>query len=181
MTRRRMVSTFILELLTIASLILANTETLFFKVPSTFRSESSEYDTASPHLSLVNTNRGTKEFDIPIGSTFGLELHGLEPGDTYQAKFCWTAADPVDVRVIGWALQRKKGSPSSKDLINVVNVELVPFSYPAIKTSTVPVIVSVAAVRLGLPVDLYSTLLYITLVFAATYGVYRHFLRSIVW
>ncbi|SCU87834.1 LAFA_0E09098g1_1 [Lachancea sp. 'fantastica'] len=178
MRRSWLLSCFLAQLFSFFGLVFANTETLVFKVPSDFKSESAAYyDITNPHLSLVNTNRASKEFEVPIRTEFSIELHGMEAGDTYMTKLCWTAADPVDVQTVRYGPIRKKGS---NDLTYAVVIKLEPFSYPEIKTTTVPIIVSVAAMRLGLPVDLYSTLIYIALVLTATYCAYRH-LRSSLW
>ncbi|SCV02926.1 LAME_0H06326g1_1 [Lachancea meyersii CBS 8951] len=180
MLKRWLVPKLLIGLLLLFGQALANTETLVFGVPSDFEYGSAELTIDHPHLSLINTNRAIQNFDVPLDSTFKVEVQGLDAGDTYQAKFCWTAIHPVDIQMIGWSMEKQPASSNNKDLTIFVSFEVTPSSYPAFKASTVPVSVSVAAIRFGLPVDLYATFIYIALVMVATYCIYRR-LNLYIW
>ncbi|SCU85461.1 LADA_0D07624g1_1 [Lachancea dasiensis] len=166
----------IIAVLLAISGVLANTESLVFRVPEGEYSSAELTTDNDPLLVLKNTNRAIGRFEVPIDNTrFEVELKGVVPGDTYQAKFCWTAANPVEINEIGFAVDKSSSLPQDKTLKSVVYLQVSGNSYPELRSPTVPINVSVAAVRFGIPVDMYATIIYIALLMTLVYLLNSHY------
>ncbi|SCU95933.1 LANO_0E11914g1_1 [Lachancea nothofagi CBS 11611] len=162
----------IIALVFFCSHVVANTESIMFQVPDGFSEDKEAWRKSGlPILSLTGSNRAIDKFDVPVDSRYEVEIQGIHAGDTYQAKICWTAANPINIHTMGYMVQKSSVSSREKDLRLIVHFEVSANSYPALKYSTVPINVSVAAVRMGIPVDLYATILYIALLMVAVYFV----------
>lgn len=166
---------FVLHFLT--SKVLANTESFFLKVPRDFPvTTGSAYDIVDQFplaISLNNSNNAKitleKVISNDVRPTY-IELRNLQVDETYQVKICWTALDPVAIEKMNWFVVPH--STSFEDSISEYARIFIEFtvrndSYPVLKAGTiVPINVSVINSKLGIPVDLYKTILYIILVMA---------------
>lgn len=158
---------------------IANTESAVFKVPGYLQADSpSILYNNEPTISLEGTNRALKKFDVPPSSNVKIELHGLHSGDTYHAKVCWTAIDPIEISNISYVIlgnRRKDTTEGNVGLRSFITFDVSSKSYPPIAADTVPINVSIAAVRLGIPVDLYATIIFIALLVGGMYVFNRQY------
>ncbi|KAM3164995.1 hypothetical protein ACU8KH_00754 [Lachancea thermotolerans] len=159
---------------------LANTESIAFKVPDTFSPAPQPIaDENEPLISLEGTNRALKTFDVPVDSQFDIELRDLSPGDTFFAKICWTAVDPIDITSLGYSIKpdytARGGHWQDAPLRFFLSFEAKSSSYPLFSKPTVPINISVSVMRMGVPVDLHATIIFMTLLIGLIFIINRHY------
>lgn len=165
----------LLQILYVA-LVGANTESFFLHVPSDFPVGKSPDEASYPrYISLHKSNLARATFSSGIKDPTYVELKDLQVDETYQIKICWTALDPVSITDIDWIV-----IPHSTEFQNTRSSEARIFikfnvaadSWPPLNQLTkIPINVSVINTKLGIPVDLYKIIIYISLVMAATFWI----------
>lgn len=150
--------------------VLANTESFLLNVPKNFPPSKEEGKVHSPlYISLANRNLAKKTIQTKIaqeGYLNYVELQGLQNDETYQVKICWSALDPVSIEEMKWFIvphSTEFEGTVSEDARIFVQFSVKNDSYPVMKLdTTVPINVSIINTKLGIPVDLYKILIYIT-------------------
>lgn len=156
--------------------VLANTESFLLNVPKNFPSNKEEGKVHLPlYISLANTNLAKKTIQTKIaqeGYLNYVELQGLQNDETYQVKICWSALDPVSIEDLKWFIvphSTEFEGTVSEDARIFVQFSVKNDSYPVMKLDTnVPINVSIINTKLGIPVDLYKILIYITALMIGT-------------
>lgn len=165
----------ILWALSLASLVLGNTESFLLKVPKDFPVKHNDHkdDQFPTRISLEHSNNAKITLDTEIGGKDleYIELQHLQIDETYQVKICWSALDPVSIEDIDWFIVSHSTSfmdTVSKDARIFMQFAVKNDSYPVMEPGTVvPVNVSVINCKLGIPVDLYEIIIYIAIVMAS--------------
>lgn len=158
----------ILQMLAINAL--ANTESFLLDVPKNFPLNKGEGKGHLPlYISLANTNLAKKTIQTKIaqeGYLTYVELKGLQNDETYQVKICWSALDPISIEDMKWFIvphSTEFERTVSEDARIFIQFSIKNDSYPVMKLGTnVPINVSIINTKLGVPVDLYKILIYIT-------------------
>ncbi|CUS22345.1 LAQU0S05e03290g1_1 [Lachancea quebecensis] len=173
------IAVFFAALISHICLAIANTESIVFKVPDTFLPVPlliAGDNQAS--ISLRGTNRALKTFDVPVDSQFEVELVDLSPGDTFFAKLCWTAIDPIDITSLSYSVRpdytARDGHWQDAPLRFFLTFKAEPNSYPHLSKPSVPINISVSAIRMGIPVDLHATIIFMTLLIGVIFIANRH-------
>lgn len=150
----------------LASFAKANTETYQFHVPKDFPHLGDAYVPTIPYISLWNTTFNTLSLNVSPSNTSVVEVVGLHPNEKYAVKVCWTAADPISINSIRHHIiphdTEFEGTVVDQTRV-VLLVETEAFSYPVL-SDDVKIDISIASVKLGIPVDLYSIVIYLALV-----------------
>lgn len=150
-------------------LVIANTESFLVKVPKDFPVGTSNHidDQFPVRISLNNSNHAKETIETHIGEvnpTY-IQLQHLQIDEVYQVKICWTALDPVSIDEMGWFIVPHSTSlqgTTSEEARIFIKFTITNDSYPTLKPGTmVPINVSVINCKLGVPVDLYKTIVYI--------------------
>lgn len=164
----------IFQLSTLLVLALANTETFLLRVPRDFPVGIGEVDNQYPlAISLKNSNHVKQTIETYIGepNPVYVELQNLQVDETYQVKVCWTAVDPVAIDNLDWFIvphSTEFQGTTSKNARIFIKFSITNDSYPVMQAgSEVPVNVSVINCKLGVPVDLYNTIIYLIILTTA--------------
>lgn len=163
-----------------ASLACANTESFIIHIPSEFPLASNEVpEVTHPTISLKGINHQTKTFSVPVDSTYYIELKDVSVGENYQIKICWTALNPVFIDEMGYKIvphmTKFQDTVDEHNARIFIYFDVIGESYPPLKAVDIPINVSVVNMKLGIPVDLYGTLVYISLVVIGIYFASRRY------
>lgn len=156
-------------------LVLANTETYQFHVPKDFPEVSDTFVPQMPYIELWNTTFNTLSIPTNPQDILLIELIGLQNNENYHVRVCWSAVDPISVKSVQHLIipfDTEFGGVSTHHPRIILRIQIDSDSYPRLE-SAVPIDVNVALVKLGIPVDLYSIVLYLILVIAASVVVIR--------
>ncbi|SCU80164.1 LAMI_0B01046g1_1 [Lachancea mirantina] len=160
-----------LWLLASLALALANTETLIISLPADFPPSSGQLKVTHPTIDLGNDNHRTQKFEVPVDERYAIELQNLKIGQSYMIKFCWTALNPVSIENANYKVVPHNtpfdGTIDGENARVFVELETKGFSYPAYTAKSIPLNVSVVNLKMNIPVDLYSTILYILITMIA--------------
>ncbi|CDO96607.1 unnamed protein product [Kluyveromyces dobzhanskii CBS 2104] len=155
--------TYILIGLSICHLSIANTETYTFHVPADLPNTSSSYEPSLLYIDLYDTTFKTLTTAVdPVGKNF-IELVGLQKNENYMFKVCWTAIDPISVSSIYHFFiphDTEFEGTFSNQTRTIVVIEADNYSYPELQQK-VQMDFSLAIIKIGLPVDMYSIILYL--------------------
>lgn len=151
--------------------VLANTETVQLNFPSLGFQECPYEETISS-ISLKDKNYVKETFELPIfdptDSQFvpAILLHGIQRGESYVVKACWSALYPVSIDLLEVTSHISKSTETVPECYtDYIKIVLRNDSYPVLPIDTkVPINITVVNTKLKVPVDLLGTLIYIVLV-----------------
>lgn len=160
-----------------AVIVNANTESFLLHVPSDFplNKNTDELSSYPKYISLHNSNLAKATISCGIDGPTYVELKNLQVDETYQIKICWTALDPVSITDMDWLVvphSTEFENTKSKEARIFIRFNVMADSWPQLNPLTkVPINVSVINTKLGIPVDLYKIIIYISFVMAATFWI----------
>lgn len=159
--------------------VYANTESFVIRIPHDYPLPVSYENNQHPTISLLGTNHKTQTYNVPLDSTYYIEFQDFQANEDYHVRVCWTAINPVSVTNLGHVIVPHSTSfQGSVDYDNsriFIHFDVLQNSYPSMDVVSVPVNVSVSNLKLGIPVDLYSTIIYIIVTMSAVYFVNKKY------
>lgn len=170
----------LMVILAFLKIILANTQTFNVYIPNDFPLTTGKVQDSDnfPAIALGNSNHKIQSFQINLNETFYIQLHDLNRNENYQLKLCWTSAYPVKIESMGYKIvphhSRFLGTESSYARI-FMYVKVLPDAYPDVDFKAVPVNISLTNIKMYIPVDLYSTLIYTAIVLGGTFMFLQRF------
>ncbi|CAI4708949.1 CPA_1a_G0045680.mRNA.1.CDS.1 [Saccharomyces cerevisiae] len=180
MVRPQNVHWFIAAIVFFIGFVHANTESILYKVPHNFPlkkpRDSSTYardvnlissiSLSGEAMSQITIEANTT--DLELHNTTYIELADLQRDETYQIKVCWSAIHPVSINNLQTITIPRftefQGTKSDYARI-LVTFQVLSDSYPS-EHAMVPIQVSLITTRLGIPVDIYPTLIVMVLLVA---------------
>ncbi|AMD19384.1 HBR483Wp [Eremothecium sinecaudum] len=173
---------YILLLISLATEALANTESFNLYIPSDFPLRADNKGPGISHgfpsISLHKVNHRLETFNVPLDEMFYVQVDGLRHNENYHIRVCWTAADPLDIKNLGYLIVPHHSEfmgTEAEDARIFLHFLASPASEPPMKAAMIPVNVSVVNTKLGIPVDLYSLLVYIFVIMGGVMIAVRHF------
>lgn len=180
MARSQHVHWFVAFIIFCTGFVYANTESILFKVPHNFPlSKSGDSSISTKDVNLIpsislsgeamsQTTIRANTTDLQLHNTTYIELTDLQRDETYQIKVCWSAIHPISVSDLQTVTIPRftefQGTRSDYARI-LVTFQVLSDSYPS-EHAMVPIQVSLITTRLGIPVDIYPTLVVIVLLVA---------------
>ncbi|CCE64632.1 hypothetical protein TPHA_0I01260 [Tetrapisispora phaffii CBS 4417] len=151
-------------------IVAGNTETFLVSLPADYPIFKYVGDVGAHDyhvLSLNNTNNDKITINPIVSArtvTHYIELQSLKKFESYMVKTCWSAVSPISIHnmdtMIVPPLQDFMGTTSEHPRFFIA-FDITQDSYPTIDMLESLINVSVTNVKLGIPVDLYSTIIYI--------------------
>lgn len=152
------------------SAVFANTETYTFHVPADFPREEEDYIPPVPFIDLSSTTFSSITVNVSADSVLSLDLFGLKNDESYSVRVCWSAIDPIEIKSIKYQIipyNTEFNGISAGQPRNVLQIEIGSESYPQL-VGMVPIDVNISLLKLGIPVDLYSVVIYLFLIVSCT-------------
>ncbi|QHS75759.1 Pga1p [Saccharomyces paradoxus] len=180
MARSQDVHWFVAFIIFCTGFVCANTESILYKVPHNFPlSKSGDGSISTKDVNLIpsislsgeamsQTTIRANTTDLQLHNTTYIELTGLQRDETYQIKVCWSAIHPISVGDLQTVTIPRftefQGTRSDYARI-LMTFQVLSDSYPS-EHAMVPIQVSLITTRLGIPVDIYPTLVLMVLLVA---------------
>lgn len=163
----------LISLLVFILFVHGNTESFVIHIPKHFPIIHPTVKPQLPSIFLGEKNYITKNFAVPLNTTYYIQLNDFQVNEDYFVKICWPASTPVSISLMDYLIV-----PHSTSFQNTIDFEnprvfikfdLFQDSYPDIILDSIPINISVVNMKLGIPVDLYSIIIYILVIMVGVF------------